>query len=133
VINFEGVGPEFPVDQIMMHEIIDPLLKGDVLKGVLDIEDPHFGMVWTNIGIDFFEEMEIKFGDEVQTDITCGGEVKYSTVLPYCRTFSDVPKNEELVYNNEIGNLAIATNLGSFVEKFSISTGNDWRVSFKKV
>lgn len=133
VIDFEGVGPVFSVDEIVMHEIIDPVLDGDLLTGVLDIDDPHFGMVWTNISIDFFEEMGIDFGDSVKTEITCKGEVKYSAVLPYCRTFSDVAENEELIYNNEIGNFAIATNLSSFVEKFSISTGIEWRVSFKKV
>jgi len=133
VIDFEGVGPEFPVEDIVMHEIFDPELKDGLLTGVLDIEDPHFGMVWTNISIDFFEEMGIQFGDEVETEITFDGESRYSTVLPYCRTFSDVEKDSELIYNNEIGNFAIATNLGSFVEKFHIGTGNDWKVTFKKV
>lgn len=132
VIDFEGVGPELSTDDIVMHEIIDPRIDGDVISGVLDIDDPHFGMVWTNIPIDFFEKISIGFGDMVETEITFKGEVKYKTVLPYCRTFSDVPKNEELIYNNEIGNYAIATNLGSFVEKFKISTGNDWLVNFRK-
>jgi S-adenosylmethionine hydrolase len=77
--------------------------------------------------------MEIGFGDKVQTEIDYEGEVRYSEVLPYCRTFSDVPKDNELVYNNEIGYIAIATNLGSFVEKFEIKTGPDWKVSFERL
>jgi S-adenosylmethionine hydrolase len=122
-----------------MHEIIDPVVEGNRVTGVLEIEDPHYGMVWTNIPIGIFESMGIVYGDKVQTIIEGDGEVNYSEDLPYCRTFSDVPrtfsdvpKGDELVYNNEIGNLAIATNLGSFVEKFGIKTGNAWKVSFEK-
>ena len=132
VIDFEGVGPETSVQDIVMHKIIDPVVEGNRVTGVLEIGDPHYGMVWTNIPIDIFEGLGIVYGDQVQTTIEYNGEVKYSEDLPYCRTFSDVPKGDELVYNNEIGNLAIATNLGSFFEKFGIKTGNAWKVSFKK-
>ena len=133
VIDFESVGPEFPVKDIVMHKIIDPVIEVNQVTGVLDIEDPHFGMVWTNIPIEIFETLGIIFGDKVRTVIEHEGEGKYSEVLPYCRTFSDVPKDNELVYNNEIGNIAIATNLGSFVDKFGIKTGTAWKVSFEKL
>jgi S-adenosylmethionine hydrolase len=133
VIGFEGVGPECPVKDIVTHQIMDPIIDENQVRGVLDIEDPHFGMVWTNIPLEIFETLEIGFGDQVQTVIEHRGEIKYSDVLPYCRTFSDVPKDNELVYNNEIGYIAIATNLGSFVEKFGINAGNTWKVSFEKI
>ncbi len=133
VIDFEGVGPAFPVDDIVMHEIVDPVIDGKVVRGVLEIDDPHFGMVWSNVPIGFFEEAGIGFGDRVKVLVEQEGEIRYSDTLPYCRTFSDVEKGSELVYNNEIGNLAIATNLGSFVEKTGVGTGTDWSVSFEKV
>jgi S-adenosylmethionine hydrolase len=132
VIDFEGVGPEVPVKDIVMHEISDPVVEANQVSGVLDIEDPHFGMAWTNIPIDVFESLGIYFGDQVQTVIEFEGNEKYREVLPYCRTFSDVPKGEELVYNNEIGYIAIATNLGNFVEKFDLKAGPGWKVSFEK-
>ena len=133
VIDFEGVGPEVPIQDIVTHQVIDPVIEGDQVTGVLDIEDPHFGMVWTNIPIEVFDRLGITFGDRLRAVIEQEGEVKYSEVLPYCRTFSDVPKDQELVYNNEIGNIAIATNLGSFVEKFPIKTGPAWKVRFQKL
>ena len=132
VIDFPGVGPEVPVTEIVSHQIIDPVIEGDRVIGVLDIVDPHFGMVWSNIPIEFFAKVGIHFGDQVRTTIEYEGVVRYREVLPYCRTFSDVREGEELVYNNEIGNIAIATNLGSFVEKFGIETGPDWKVRFQK-
>jgi hypothetical protein len=133
VIDYAGVGPEVPVQDIVTHPIIDPVIEGGRVWGVLDIEDPHFGMVWSNIPLEVFANLGVVFGDQIQTIIEQEGEVKYKEVLPYCRTFSDVPHNAELVYNNEIGNIAIATNLGSFVEKFGITAGPDWRVSFEKM
>jgi S-adenosylmethionine hydrolase len=133
VIDFEGVGPAFPVQDIVMHKIIDPVIEADRVSGVLDIEDPHFGMVWTNIPLETFETLGIRFGDTVRTVIEHEGDEKYREVLTYCRTFSDVPKGEELVYNNELGKVAIATNLGSFVEKFGIKAGPAWKVSFDKL
>jgi hypothetical protein len=132
VIDFEGVGPASPVNDIIMHETIDPVLEGDQLTGMLDIVDPHFGMVWSNIPLEMFEQMGINFGDPVHTVIEQAGEQRYAEVLPYCRTFSDVPRDSELIYPNEIGNIAIATNLGSFVEKFAVQTGTDWQVRFQK-
>jgi len=132
VIDFEGVGPALPVKDILMHETIDPVRKADQLTGMLEIVDPHFGMVWTNIPLEMFEQMGFDFGHRVHTVIEQAGEQRYGEVLPYCRTFSDVPRDSELIYPNEIGNIAIATNLGSFVEKFAIQTGIDWLVHFQK-
>jgi len=133
VIDFEGVGPEVPVQDIVTHKIVDPVIEGDQVAGALDIEDPHFGMVWTNIPLEAFETLGIRFGDTVRVVIEHEGDEKYREVLPYCRTFSDVPQDDELIYNNEIGKVAIATNLGSFVGKFDIKTGPAWKVSFEKL
>ena len=133
VIDFQGVGPELPVRDIVRHPISDPVVEGSRVSGMLDIEDPHFGMVWTNIPLEIFEEMGIEFGTHILTVIEHQGEEKYRETLPYCRTFSDVPRDSELIYPNEIGNIAIATNLGSFGEKFGIGAGLGWKVSFAKV
>jgi len=131
VIDFEGVGSKFPVEDIIMHEITDPVYDGKNVAGIIDIEDPHFGMVWTNIPLEYFEKKNLSFGDKVLTVIEHDGEEKFREVLPYCRTFTDVPENHELIYNNEIGNLAVATNFASFIEKFGIKAGNDWKIRFE--
>ena len=131
VIDFDGVGPELSIEDILMHEIVDPATDGEMISGILDIEDPHFGMVWTNVPLEFFERLNISYGDEIQTTIEHDGEVKFSEVLPYCRTFTDVHKDNELIYNNEIGNLAVATNFGSFVKKFGVQTGIRWTIRFE--
>jgi len=36
-----------------------------------------------------------------------------------------------LIYPSEIGNLAVATNFGKFVDKFGMKTGNDWKIRFE--
>lgn len=131
VIDFDGVGPELSIEDILMHEIVDPAMDGEMISGILDIADPHFGMVWTNVPLEFFERLNISYGDEIRTTIEHDGELKFSEVLPYCRTFTDVHKDSELIYNNEIGNLAVATNFGSFVEKFGVQTGIRWKIRFE--
>lgn len=133
VIDFEGVGPLLNVDDIIMHELVDPVLGETKAVGTLDVIDPHFGMVWTNIPIDYFVKLGIDFGDKIRVIIEHNNVKKYSEILKYCKTFSDVEKNEELVYNNEIGNIAIATNFASFTEKFHILTGIEWKVTFGKI
>ena len=110
--------------------VIDPVLEETKAVGTLDVIDPHFGMVWTNIPIDYFVKLGIDFGDKMRVIIEHNNVKKYSEILKYCKTFSDVEKNEELVYNNEIGNIAIATNFASFTEKFNILTGIEWKVTF---
>ena len=49
VIDFEGVGPEIPVDSLVTLPIVEPKLDGNAVCGTIDVLDVRFGSLWTNI------------------------------------------------------------------------------------
>lgn len=133
VIDFEGVGPELDVNSVICHDTFDPEMNEFGCKGTLEIIDPHFGMLWSNIPIGFMDQLNIPFDTLLDVQIHHKEELKYTARIPYGKSFASVPKDDELLYNNEIGNIAIATNLGNFVNKFNLSAGNDWTISLTKI
>ena len=133
IIDFEGVGPKLPVDGIVCHPTPDPEIAHNKVTGRVDITDPHFGMIWTNIPIEVFERMDIPFGTIVNIVVKHRGEVRYDKQVLYGKSFGSVPEGEDILYNNEIGYFALGTNLRSFMELYGIASGPDWSISLEKI
>ena len=130
--TFEDIGPTLPLDVIVLHPVVDAVYKNDSIHGILEIDDPHFGMVWTNIAGTYLTYLNVSYGDSLNVEISFNDVVKYSHVIPFVKSFAYVNKGEDLVYLNEMGNLAIATNLENFSQKHGIGYGNDWKVLIKR-
>ena len=75
IIDFEGVGPELPVDSLVSLAIVEPYLDGNAACGTIDVLDVRFGSLWTNIPRTLFLETGIKYGERVsitiENDIRC--------------------------------------------------------------
>ena len=127
--RYEEIGNELPLSNIVSHELIDPIISDSNLKGIIEIDDPHFGMVWTNIPSDSLFQMGVEYGDSLNIEIKHQDVIKYSHVIPLAKSFAYVDKGDDLVYVNEMGNLAIATNLENFTQKRGIGFGSDWKVT----
>ena len=127
--RYEEIGNELPLSSIVSHELIDPIITDINLQGIIEIDDPHFGMVWTNIPSDAMFKMGVSYGDSLNIEIKHQDVIKYSHVLPLAKSFAYVDKGDDLVYVNEMGNLAIATNLENFTQKRGIGFGSDWKVT----
>lgn len=61
---------------------------------------------------------ELGIGDQVHVDFRTG-----RIVIPYCRTFSDMPKGELLAYRGSHETLELAKNLGSAVDLLQVEVG----------
>lgn len=133
VITFEEVGPKIDVESVNCHPINDPIISKDKLEGTLEIVDAHFGMLWSNIPFSELETINVNFDDYVEAKIFFKGSEVYSKKVLYGKSFASVSRGEDLIYNNEIGNIAIATNLGNFAEKYNLKAGIDWTLSLKKI
>ena len=127
--RYEEIGNELPLSSIVSHELIDPIITDSNLQGIIEIDDPHFGMVWTNIPSDAMFKMGVSYGDSLNIEIKHQDVIKYSHVIPLAKSFAYVDKGDDLVYVNEMGNLAIATNLENFTQKRGIGFGSDWKVT----
>lgn len=132
VIDFEGVGPAYPVDEIVEHELVEPTMEPGRVSGIFEINDPNFGNLWTNIPRSLFVEAGFEYGDTVQVTIREAGTVRFDAPVPFYASFGSVEKGETLIYNNELMRIGMAVSQGSFTATHGIGFGSDWTVEFRK-
>lgn len=130
IIDFEGVGPEYPVEEIVEHEILEPVIEKGKVQGIFEINDPNFGNLWTNIPLKAFEEAGFSYGQNVQVTVRHNGEVKFDKNVLFHKSFGYAEKGDPMVYNNELMKIALAVSQGSFCEEYGLNYGPEWTVEF---
>lgn len=130
IIDFEGVGPEYPVDEIVEYPILAPQVQPGLAKGIFEINDPNFGNLWTNIPLSEFEAAGFHYGDHIHTVVTHQGKTVFDDTVLFEKSFGFAPKGAPIIYNNELMNVALAVSQGSFCDKYGIGYGSDWEVTF---
>ena len=128
IIDFEGVGPELPVESLAELPIVEPVLDGNAVCGTIDVLDVRFGSLWTNIPRTLFLETGVQYGDRVSITIENDTRCVYRNIIQYAKSFADVFVGEALAYVNSLDCLAVAINQGSFARAYNIGTGNSWRI-----
>lgn len=132
IIDFEGVGPEYPVDEIVEHEILEPVAKPGKVEGIFEINVPNFGNLWTNIPLNVFQEAGFAYGDYVNVIVKHEGTPVFDEKVLFHKSFGYAEKGEPMIYNNELMKVAMAVSQGSLCEKYGLSYGSDWTVEFTK-
>lgn len=132
IIDFEGVGPEYPVEEIVEHEILEPKVSEGKAEGIFEINDPNFGNLWSNIPLESFEKAGFSYGDTIHTTIRHQGNVVFEKDLLFEKSFGYVAIGEPMIYNNELMKVAIAVSQGSFCRQYGAEFGPDWTVTFTK-
>jgi len=125
------IGPELNPETIVRLNYQKPTIKGKTLHGTVSILDPQYGNIWTNIGHDLLAAADISIGDQVRVDIFHGDETVFSGVIPFVRSFGDVPPGEPLLYLNSLLNFSLALNQGSFANAYAIESGVDWKIQIE--
>ena len=128
IIDFEGVGPELPVDSLVSLPIVEPYLDGKAACGTIDVLDVRFGSLWTNIPRTLFLETGIRYGDRVSITIENDTRCVYRNIILFGKSFADVYVGEALAYVNSLDCVAVAINQGSFARAYNVGTGNSWRI-----
>jgi hypothetical protein len=132
LITFEQVGPLLE-PKVVSLPYEHAALTGTALKGTIPMIDFHYGNVWTNVTDTLFNELKPAFGDKFTIVIFHDGKEAYRGVMPYARTFGDVPEGSPLLYLNSLMNVAFALNMGSFSEKHGLSSGGTWTVRIERL
>lgn len=133
LIDFEGVGPEYPLSEIRLLPDSEPHYNEGAVHGYLEIGDPNFGNLWSNIPLSLFETAGFQYGDKLLTKVWQGDQLKLEQVLPFHPSFGFVAKNELVIYNNELLHIALAVNQGSLIDQHGLFWGAEWQISFEKV
>ena len=132
IITFEQVGQEYSIEEIIEHEIFEPIISKNLVKGIIEIPDPNFGNSWTNVSLNKFREAGFEYGDMVDVLIKNKEEIIFDKKILFHQSFGFAVKGQPMIYNNELMNVAFAVNQGSFFEIYSIGYGADWTVEFRK-
>ncbi len=132
IIDFEGVGPEYPVEEIVEHEMFEPVIEPGHVTGYFEICDPNFGNLWTNIPLKSFEEAGFSYGEDVEVIIRHEGEEVFHRSVLFHKSFGFAKKGDPMIYNNELMKVAMAVSQGSMLEKFGLNFGPEWTVEFIK-
>ena len=111
--DYNLVGPALPQLvrlTIKTSSTTDKGIDGDIIG----LDDP-FGSLVTDIPADEFKKLGYNLGDKITVQIN-----KKPVVLPYAKTFMDVPVGDTLLYIDSRGRVGIAISQGNYARKFNI-------------
>ena len=133
IIDFEGVGPEYPVSEIVRYAEPGYSVSGNALTGSVTGMMRTFGNIETSIPIEAAEKAGFSSGDSVRVVISGDTGTAYDSTVAYRPSFGWVAEGEDVLYNSSDGVLGIGINLGNFSEKYGISPSEKWTVTVSPV
>jgi S-adenosylmethionine hydrolase len=109
--DWSEAGPALDVAKLVRLKNNTAAIDADGLHGQVIGTDGPFGNLVTNVPAETFAKLGYTLGDRVP--VTIAG-IPY--VLPFVKTFSDVPLNEGLLYIDSRGRLSVGIDQGNFAE-----------------
>ena len=131
VIRFDEVGPALD-KSVVSIDYQKPALVDGKIEGNIPILDTHYGNVWTNVGVDLFDQLGLEVGDSVWVKISDGDEVLYEEKVRFVSSFGGVKIGEPALYVNDILNIGLAINQGNFAEQYGVVAGPERRIEIWK-
>ena len=132
IIDFAGVGPAYPVEEIVTHPIPEATVGEGFARGIFEIDDPNFGNLWTNIPVEDFRRAGFAYGDMVHTRIFHGEKPVFEQDVLFHQSFGFAREGAPMLYTNEMMKLGMAVTQGSLEREYALSFGTDWIVELGK-
>jgi len=132
IITYEEVGPAYPVEEIMLHPVLEPAPGEGVVRGIFEINDPNFGNLWTNIPLETFQQCGFEYGDFPRLIVRHNGEIVFDEKILFEKSFGHAEQGSPMLYNNELMRIAVAVNQGSFAETYGLKHGPEWQIEIRK-
>ena len=109
--DWTEAGPALDVTKLVRLKNTSAAIDASGLHGQVIGTDGPFGNLVTNVPAESFAKLGYTLGDHVP--VTIAG-IPY--VLPFVKTFSDVPLGEGLLYIDSRGRLSVGIDQGNFAE-----------------
>lgn len=123
--DWTQVGPE--LKDIVRLKIDAPVLDSSGLHASVIALDGPYGNLITNIDASEFEKLNYALGEKIRARIA-----NREIILPFVKTFSDVPIQHTLLYVDSRGHMAIAINQGNFAKTYHIIPPQPITIPVKK-
>ena len=133
IIAFEGVGPSYPTDEIILAPFAFGTVGNGWAEGLVEEANEHFGNLSSNILIKDFEKMGIRIGDMVHVVIEENNTVKMDLEMPYQKSFGHVKLYEPILYNGLAHFMGLGLNQSSMAGQYGILGGADTCIKIKKI
>lgn len=118
VIDYAGVGAEYPLSEIVRFETTVGFVSEGYAKGRITGCLRHFGSPEMDISVSDFEKTGIKYGDFVNVTISRRGEVLFKERVLFHKSFGYVPEGEPILCNGSTSPyMEISLNKRSFAEE----------------
>ncbi|MCF2489788.1 S-adenosyl-l-methionine hydroxide adenosyltransferase family protein [Dyadobacter sp. CY347] len=131
VITMDQVGKKLD-NQVVSIPYQKAVFENGQLRGSISILDVQYGNVWTNINKKLFNRLNVKLGEDVRVQVFNKNEKIYEGKVRYVNTFGEVKEGADVGYFNSLLNFSLGINMGSFSEKYKVSSGGEWRVVLTK-
>lgn len=132
-INFEEVGPELKVEDIVEIQVVETTLADNYVSGAIDILDVRFGSLWTSITREEFCTLKPEFGDRFEVTIYNNDMLVYQNQVTYGKSFADVRIGQPILYINSLYRVGLAINQGSFAKAYNVGVGAQWHIEIKRI
>ncbi len=134
IIDFEGVGPEYPVEDIVVYpkKLVIAQISGDCAKGIVSSVSDPFGSIVFNISVADFVKAGFTHGQLIHVLLTCCGETVFDQEVLYHKSFGFVPKGEPILFNSSSTYVSLGLNMDSFRDKYHCQDGEDWEITLTK-
>ena len=127
-ISYEEVGPVYDVKDIVTMDVLEGRVSHKKAEGIIEIDDPNFGNLWTNIPTEELLNNGFAYGEDVRILLKRGEEIIFEKDVRFDKTFGSVAKGEPILYNNELMNASLALSQGSFLKTYDAGFGPDYTI-----
>lgn len=126
-LTFDGVGEAR--DAIVEIPYRRASRDGSMLTGTVDVLDPQYGNVWTNIPAELLDGLAVRVGEPLRVRVSVAGAVRFDADVPFQNTFGEVPVGDPLLYVDSVGCVALALNQADFAARHGIIPGADTQIT----
>jgi hypothetical protein len=131
-LTFEQLGETFDPSEVVRLPDLDYGARDGIIYGHLEIDDPNFGNVWSNIPVQLLYDAGFTHSDDLHVIIRNNDAVVFDNLLPFRASFGSVGIGAPVAYVNELMVLAFAVCQGSFAKTYHVRYGNDWKVQISR-
>jgi hypothetical protein len=128
-VIFDDLGKEYPVSEVIECREYNekPVFEDDSVSCFIMTGLRHFGGIEFNIRNDEWQEFCGSAGQTIWVTIFHGGKKVFDRTVKYEESFGFVDIGEPVLYRGSSGYLSLDCNQDSFMERYSIDMGIDWK------
>ena len=130
-ITYEEVGPEYPVEEIILHELHHAEVTTGDVKAMIQGYDP-FGSAEVSVRNEEFVQAGFQLGERLRVSVSDAKRVILDKEILYERSFGYVPKGEDVLFQDLASFVTIASNEANFKKKYGLCEEQQYKVRIRR-